>query len=201
MASQQQQQQQQCAETLVSMGGPLFRKPGTTHEDFSFAWHRHARVVVPWFLEFGIVEYVQIHLPRPADTEKATLGATTAFQDDGEAAERLLQKADGVALVRCKVVPSVEGRARPFGDGLTHPYLEKVVAVDERRFLHEEFGAGAVRREPPSFEVPDLSADAWRGLAVRIGGVEHVKIMGARELIQDAWWDEWEKIELGLDSR
>ena len=186
-------------EPLVSLGGPLFRKPGITHEEFSRAWHRHAGVVVPWFLEFGIVEYIQIHLPEPADkaTTDAAAAAAATSQDDGGAAERLLRRADGVALVRCRVVPSVEGGARPFGDGFTHPYLEKVVTVDERRFLHEEFGAGAIRREPPSFEIPDLSADAWRGLAVRIGGVEHVKIMGARELVEDAWWDEWEKMEVG----
>ena len=182
-------------EPLVSLGGPLFRRPGITHEEFSRAWHRHAGVVVPWFLEFGIVEYIQIHLPGP-DTAAAELSATCSPQDD-RAARKLLREADGVALVRCKIVPSVEGKKRPFGDGFTHPYLEKVVAMDERRFLHEEFGAGAIRRETPAFEIPDVGADEWRRLALQIGGVEHVKLRDSRELIQDVWWDEWEKVEIG----
>ena len=186
----------QGGETLVSLGGPLFRKPGITHEEFSRAWHRHAGVVMPWFLEFGIVEYIQIHLPGPDAAAAAEVSATHSPQHD-KTAERLLREADGVALVRCKIVPSVEGKKRPFGDGLTHPYLERVVAVHERRFLHEEFGAGAIRRETPAFEIPDMGVDAWRRLALQIGGVEHVKLRDSRELIQDVWWDEWEKVELG----
>ncbi|KAK7753807.1 hypothetical protein SLS62_004173 [Diatrype stigma] len=176
---------------LVSLGGPLFRKPGTSHEEFSLAWHRHAQIVVPWLLEFGIVEYVQIHLPSPSPGEKAPAA---------KGIDHTLREADGVALVRCRSVPSVDRVMRPFGDGLTHPYLEKVIAVNERFFLHEESGISAVKREPPTFEVPDLPADEWRNMALRIGGVEHVKIRGAKDVIEGSWWDEWEKIELGISN-
>lgn len=187
---------------LVSIGGPIFRKPGTSRAEFSLAWHKHAQVVIPWFLEFGIVEYVQIHLPDQGGEAPNAEEPTPARRDggDGGAAERALQKADGVALVRCRSVPSVDGVTRPFGDGLTHPYLEKLVAVDERRFLHEESGVSAVKREPPTLAVPDLEVDEWRRVALRMGGVEHVKIKDAKDVVEGSWWDEWEKLELGIPS-
>lgn len=178
---------------LVSLGGPIFRKPGTSHEEFSLAWHRHAQIVVPWFLEFGIVEYIQIHLPSPSPSPGEKASAAKGIGN-------ILKDADGVALVRCRSIPSVDRVTRPFGDGLTHPYLEKVIAVDERRFLHEESGVSAVRREMPTFQVPDLPVDEWRDMAIRIGGVEHVKVRGAKDVIEGSWWDEWEKFELGISN-
>ncbi|KAI0381621.1 hypothetical protein F5Y04DRAFT_254966 [Hypomontagnella monticulosa] len=177
---------------LISIGGPLFRNPNISHEDFSSAWHRHAQLVAPWFLTFGVVEYTQIHLPSP-NSPNGPVGNPEVSNES--AAHRLLRQADGVAFVRCRLLPTAEGRTGVFGNGGAHPYFAQVIAVDERRFLHEESGATAVTRERPAYEVPALGAEAWRDVALAMGGVEYVKIREGRDAIEGSWWDEWERVE------
>ncbi|CAJ2512076.1 Uu.00g077010.m01.CDS01 [Anthostomella pinea] len=166
---------------LDSIGGPLFRRPDTSHEEFSTAWHRHAQVVASWFLKkFGVVEYTQIHMPR-ADHQDIM-----SDKDKDSPARRILRQADGVALVRRYQTPMAGGPGR---------YFEEVILTDERRFLHDESGAGAVKGNPPAYDVPELAVDEWRELALQMGGIEHVKIRDGQDVVGGAWWGKWEEIE------
>ncbi|KAI0129720.1 hypothetical protein BJ170DRAFT_617352 [Xylariales sp. AK1849] len=170
---------------VISLGGPLFRLPGTTHAVFSVAWHRHAQLASPWFLSFGIQEYIQIHLPDRPNSSPSGLES---------AAQKILRQADGIALVRCVPIETADGDLRPFGGGGDHPYFAEVIGRDERRFLHVESGATAVKGDPPVFAVPDLEVDEWRRLGLEMGGVEYVKISNGEAVINGLWWDEWRKI-------
>ncbi|RYP09819.1 hypothetical protein DL764_001073 [Monosporascus ibericus] len=97
-----------------------------------------------------------------------------------------------MALVRCRPVPSVSGGGsggllslRPFGDGPTCPHLQKVVTVDEHRFLHAESGGRGTRGgdDPPAIGVPDdINVDEGRDTARHMGGLEQVKINDAMML-------------------
>ncbi|KAI1367526.1 hypothetical protein F5Y08DRAFT_298176 [Xylaria arbuscula] len=173
---------------LNSAGGPLFRRPDRTHEEFTTAWHRHGRLALPWALKFGVWEYSQIHMPSPG-LQEASASATTPTStgdDTVEArAKRILLQADGVAIMRRYDVPLEAG----------HRYFSSVILKDERTFLHDEAGAGAVRGEPPVYDVPDLHVDVWRDLALSMGGVEYVKIRDGEDVMGNAMWEEWERVE------
>ncbi|KAJ8131552.1 hypothetical protein O1611_g2076 [Lasiodiplodia mahajangana] len=179
---------------LNSAGGPLFRRPDLSHEEFSTAWHRHGRLCGPWCLKFGIWEYIQIHMPHPSPSiEEAEPSSTSEVTDETieSKARRILQQADGVAIMRRYDVPTEAGSA----------YFKNVVLADERRFLHDESGAGAVRGDPPVYDVPDLHVDVWREMALTMGGVEHVKIRDGKDVAGGVMWDEWERVEAAEKER
>ncbi|KAK5630801.1 hypothetical protein RRF57_006516 [Xylaria bambusicola] len=145
---------------LNSSGGPLFRRPDLSHEEFAAAWHRHGRLALPWALQFGVREYIQIHMPDPESL------ATSTTDDDGTVeakARRIIMEADGVAIMRRYGVPTEKGRL----------YFNNVILKDERTFLHDESGAGAVKGDPPIYDVPELHVDVWREMALKMGGIEH----------------------------
>ncbi|KAI0534632.1 hypothetical protein GGR58DRAFT_482310 [Xylaria digitata] len=173
---------------LNSAGGPLFRRPDLSHEEFTTAWHRHGRLALPWCLNAGTWEYIQIHMPpQPSPiVESESASASEANDDTIESkARRILQQADGVAIMRRYDVPAEKGNL----------YFQRVIFVDERTFLHDESGAGAVKGNPPVYDVPELHVDVWREMALSMGGVEHVKIREGKDVTGDAMWEEWEKIE------
>ncbi|KAI0408242.1 hypothetical protein F4802DRAFT_551122 [Xylaria palmicola] len=177
---------------LNSNGGPLFRRPDLSHEEFAAAWHRHGRLVTPWCLNAGTWEYIQIHMPPPSaspggSSEPAAPGAASDDDDDTveSRARRALRQSDGVAIMRRYAVPTEAGQ----------PYFERVVLVDERRFLHDESGAGAVVEDAPVYDVPALHVDVWREMALSMGGVEHVKIREGKDVAGGAMWDEWERVQ------
>ncbi|KAI0514428.1 hypothetical protein F5B22DRAFT_647740 [Xylaria bambusicola] len=167
---------------LNSAGGPIFRHPDLSHEEFAAAWHRHGRLAVPWALKFGVWEYIQIHMPNPGSL------STGVTDDDGTVearARRILLQADGMAIMRRYDVPTEAG----------HLYFSNVILKDERTFLHDESGAGAVKGDPPVYDVPELHVDVWREMALEMGGVEHVKIKDGKDLAGNAMWEEWERVE------
>ncbi|KAI1351759.1 hypothetical protein F5Y01DRAFT_281781 [Xylaria sp. FL0043] len=169
---------------LNSSGGPLFRRPDLSHEEFATAWHRHGRLALPWALKFGVWEYIQIHMPDPRPAEAISTHA--ASEDTVESrARRILQQADGVAIMRRYDVPTEDGRL----------FFQSVVLQDERTFLHDESGAGAVKGDPPVYDVPALHVDVWREMALGMGGVEYVKIRDGKDVNGDAMWEEWERVE------
>ncbi|KAI0422210.1 hypothetical protein F5X98DRAFT_197120 [Xylaria grammica] len=175
-------------ERLGSAGGPIFRRPDLSHEEFTAAWHRHGQLVLPWCLKFGTWEYIQIHLPPPSDSavESEPVSTSVASGSTIESkARRILQQADGVAIMRRFDVPTEEGSL----------YFERVVLADERGFLHDESGAGAIKGNPPIYDVPELHVDVWREMALSMGGVEHVKVREGKDVGGDARWEEWEKVE------
>ncbi|KAJ2995645.1 hypothetical protein NUW58_g1215 [Xylaria curta] len=108
---------------------------------------------------------IVIHLPPAVRTEELEPGAASRADDDTieSKARRVLQQADGVAIMRRYDVPTEAGRQ----------FFEGVVLTDERSFLHDESGAGAVKGNPPVYDVPDLHVDVWREMALNMGGVEH----------------------------
>ncbi|KAI1312788.1 hypothetical protein F5Y03DRAFT_199428 [Xylaria venustula] len=163
---------------LNSAGGPLFRRPDISHEEFATAWHRHGRLVMPWALKYGVWEYIQIHMPDPESVPRSGDEETTSKEDDTvEArAKRILRQADGVAVMRRYDVPTEAGQF----------YFKGTILQDERRFLHDESGAGAVKADPPVYDVPELRVDVWRELALALGGVEHVKIREGKDVSVDA---------------
>ncbi|KAI8625345.1 hypothetical protein F5Y19DRAFT_268078 [Xylariaceae sp. FL1651] len=192
--------QQNDVPKLVSTGGPLFRKPDLSHEEFDTAWHRHGQLVTPWCVKSGVWEYIQIHMPPPPPPPPASplsmspsssLATTTdeagsRANDTVEArAELILRHADGVAIMRRYQVPTDAGTR----------YFRTVVLPDERRFLHDESGAGAVLGDPPVYDVPALEVDTWREMALRLGGVEYVKIRDGKDVVGNAFWGEWERVE------
>ncbi|KAI1111097.1 hypothetical protein F5Y14DRAFT_426623 [Nemania sp. NC0429] len=167
---------------LHSAGGPLFRRQDLSHEEFATAWHRHGQLCTPWCLNAEVWEYIQIHMPSPSPSpspssspsdSKAAPTSDTGADTIERKARRILQVADGVAIMRFQVrdapVPTV-AKAKAKAGAL---YFETVVLADERRFLHDESGAGAVRGDPPVYDVPDLHVDVWREMALAMGGVEH----------------------------
>ncbi|KAI0120129.1 hypothetical protein GGR51DRAFT_554165 [Nemania sp. FL0031] len=173
---------------LNSAGGPLFRRLDLSHEEFSTAWHRHGRLCGPWCLKFGVWEYIQIHMPPPSlSIEGAEMPSTSETGDDTieSKARRILLQADGVAIMRRYDVPTEAGNV----------YFKNMVLTDERRFLHDESGAGAVRGDPPVYDVPDLHVDVWREMALSMGGVEYVKIRDGKDVAGGVMWEEWERIE------
>ncbi|KAI1846389.1 hypothetical protein JX266_007594 [Neoarthrinium moseri] len=179
-------------ETLISVGGPLFRLPGTSVADFSAAWRRHGQLVAPWFVHFGVYEYIQIYLHNGQGVSLSSADALAASSVSGRSQVRgILEQASGIALVRCTAIPSADGSHRPFGDAMAHPYFRDVVSVDERRFLHAESGATAVKGDVPEFDVPDLGVDEWRALAADIGAEEVVVIKGGKVVCEGARWEEW----------
>ncbi|KAI0459851.1 hypothetical protein F5B21DRAFT_200032 [Xylaria acuta] len=173
---------------LNSNGGPLFRRPDISHDEFSTAWHRHGRLCTPWCLNSGTWEYIQIHMPSSsASPEEAKSASISEASDDAveSKARRILEQADGVAIMR-RYQGAANGGER---------YFESVILADERRFLHDESGAGAVRGNPPVYDVPALHVDVWREMALSMGGVEHVKIRDGKDVAGGAMWEEWEKVE------
>jgi hypothetical protein len=184
------------SQNISTFGGPLFRLPNTSHTDFSTSWYQHGQLATPWFLNFGIWEYIQIHLPDP--TNSSSYGSAPSSTKNGinlSAAKNILLQADGVAVVRCIPMETADGVLRPFGDSGKHPFFAEVVARDERRFLHVESGATAVKGNPPVFDVPKLTADEWRTLALEIGGVEHVFVQEGKSIAEGLRWDEWERYD------
>ncbi|KAI0546874.1 hypothetical protein F4679DRAFT_587091 [Xylaria curta] len=173
---------------LNSAGGPIFRRPDLSHEEFATAWHRHGRLCTPWCLNSGVWEYIQIHMPSPSvpTGKPESVSAPEASDDTIESkARRILEQADGVAIMRRYQVPADKGKQ----------YFESVILADERRFLHDESGAGAVRGNPPVYDVPALHVDVWREMALKMGGVEYVKIRDGKDVSGGAIWDEWERVE------
>ncbi|KAI8951322.1 hypothetical protein F4801DRAFT_294251 [Xylaria longipes] len=173
---------------LNSNGAVIFRRPDLSHDEFSTAWHRHGRLVTPWCLNAGVWEYIQIHMPSPSASPKEPESVSTSETRDDtieSKARRILEQADGVAIMRSYQVPADGGKR----------YFESVVLPDERRFLHDESGAGAVIGNPPVYDVPALPIDAWREMALRMGGVEYVKIRDGKDLVGGAMWDEWERVK------
>lgn len=163
----------------------MFRLIGTSPAEFSTSWHRHAQIVSPWFLSFGLQEYTQIHMPEES---------SSSIPLEHEAAiQKILRQADGIALVRCVPIKTADGNMLPFGDAEKHPYFSGMIAMDERRFLHVESGATAIKGSPPVFDVPVLAADEWRRMALEAGAVEHVKIKDGEAVIEGLWWDEWKE--------
>lgn len=134
------------------------------------------------FLNFGIQDYTEIHMPE-------SLSISTP-----SAAQNILRQADGIALVRCVPINTVDGNMQPFGDFGKHPYFAAMIAPDERHFLHAESGATAVKGDPPAFDVPVLAIDEWRKLALEAGAVEYVKIRDGNAAIDGLWWNEWKEI-------
>ncbi|KAI1266501.1 hypothetical protein F5Y18DRAFT_425745 [Xylariaceae sp. FL1019] len=170
-------------------GGPLFRRSDLSHERFCEAWHRHAKIVMPWCLRFGVWEYVQIHMPSPSPSNPQTededpTKETGIGSEHLEEARKMLRRADGVAIMRRYQVSTESG----------NKYFKEKVLVDERTFLHDESGAGAVVGEVPVFDVPVLDVDVWRRLALEIGGVEYVKIRDGKDVVGgvEVKEDEWE---------
>ncbi|KAI1738501.1 hypothetical protein F4680DRAFT_182189 [Xylaria scruposa] len=173
---------------LNSDGGPIFRRPDLSHEEFATAWHRHGRLCTPWCLNSGVWEYIQIHMPSSSvpTGKPESVSASEASDDTIESkARRILEQADGVAIMRRYQVSTDEGKQ----------YFESVILADERRFLHDESGAGAVRGNPPVYDVPALHVDVWREMALEMGGVEYVKIRDGKDVGGGAMWDEWERVE------
>ncbi|GAP89119.1 hypothetical protein SAMD00023353_0902250 [Rosellinia necatrix] len=184
---------------LNSAGGPLFRRPDLSHEEFAMAWHQHGQLVTPWCLHCGVWEYIQIHMSAPASSPEG-LGSGPRSGSGSEAeggdtieskARRILQQADGVAIMRRYDVPTEAGKL----------YFNSVVLVDERRFLHDEAGAGAVVGNPPVYDVPALHVDVWREMALSMGGVEYVKIKDGKDVAGGATWEEWERVEREKEAR
>ena len=134
------------------MGGPLFRKPGTTHAEFCASWLRHGELVAQWFAKRGTIHYFQIHLPEDVPPSLGVPG-------------------DGVAVVAFP-------KSYVFGSGPATPYYEEIIFVDERRFLHEESGSQPVQKVPPTFEVPSKGTLDWWKLALEAGGKEYRIIEG-----------------------
>ncbi|KAI3323021.1 hypothetical protein HD806DRAFT_535517 [Xylariaceae sp. AK1471] len=178
---------------IISTGAPIFRKPGTSHEELAEAWHRHGQLVTPWCLNAGIWEYIQIHMPSaPSLSASSTSEAAQKASDEEEeeAIKSILRQADGFAIMRRRegMEKEVEEKGKR--------YFETVVLVDERRFLHDESGAGAVKGNPPVYDVPEvLDVDVWREVALSLGGVEYVKIRDGKDVAGGAFWDEWERVE------
>lgn len=176
---------------LIVLGGPLFRKPGTTREEFTKGWRRHAEVVIPWFLEFGVTEYSQIHLPLTMTFTSCADDSSPQRLDNQESemtqARDILSQADGVAFVKCLPLRSSSGVEQPFGDGFEHPYFLTVIVEDETRFLHPQSGAGAVKGGASFPKLPEVSGGAanWRRIALEIGGQEYIKIKGGKEVVDD----------------
>ncbi|TGJ79579.1 hypothetical protein E0Z10_g9188 [Xylaria hypoxylon] len=176
------------AAKLNSAGGPIFRRPDLSHEEFTTAWHRHGQLVLPWCLNSGVWEYIQIHIPSQSGSivESESVSAPVASDDTIESkARRILQQADGVAIMRRYNVPTEAGNL----------YFERVVLTDERGFLHDESGAGAIKGNPPIYDVPELHVDVWREMALSMGGVEHIQIREGKGVVEGVRWEEWEKIE------
>ncbi|KAI0193955.1 hypothetical protein EV127DRAFT_422821 [Xylaria flabelliformis] len=170
---------------LDSNGGPIFRRPDLSHEEFATAWHRHGQLCTPWCLNSGVWEYIQIHMPSPSASNGNPASASTSEDTIESKARRILEQADGVAIMRRYQVPADEGKQ----------YFESVILPDERRFLHDESGAGAVRGNPPVYDVPALHVDVWREMALRMGGVEYVNIRDGKDVAGGAIWDEWKRVE------
>jgi hypothetical protein len=139
------------------------------------------------FLNFGIQDYTQIHMPEGLSSSTPSEPETTA--------QNILRQADGIALVRCVPIKTADGSMRPFGDFGKHSYFAAMIASDERRFLHVESGATAVKGDPPAFNVPVLAVDEWRRIALEAGAVEHVKIRDRKAVIDGLWWDEWKETD------
>lgn len=117
--------------------------------------------------------------PSPSTGEAKAAAAVPSADTSAEAIERkarrILQLADGVAIMRFQVQDVSAPAPAPAEAKAGKLYFEKVVLADERRFLHDESGAGAVRADPPVYDVPDLHVDVWREMALGMGGVEYGK--------------------------
>lgn len=110
-------------------------------------------------------------MPSPSPSTEESKAAPSPDTTEGRA-RRILQLADGVAIMRFQV-PDASAPPAVVGAKAGKLYFEKVVLVDERRFLHDESGAGAVRGSPPVYDVPELHVDVWREMALGMGGVEY----------------------------
>ncbi|TRX95415.1 hypothetical protein FHL15_003746 [Xylaria flabelliformis] len=195
---------------LDSNGGPIFRRPDLSHEEFATAWHRHGQLCTPWCLNSGVWEYIQIHMPSPSTSKgnpESTSTSEAADETIESKARRILEQADGVAIMRRYQVPADEGKQ----------YFESVILADERRFLHDESGAGAKRaysalsasvasarnskqllqyaQSTEYYAIKALHVDVWREMALRMGGVEYVKIRDGKDVGGGAIWDEWKRVE------
>lgn len=118
-------------------------------------------------------------------------------------AERILRRADGIAIVTCRPIKTQSGDTRPFGDGSLHPYFKQVIAIDERRFLHAESGATAVIVQKPDFDIPELDAATWWGLAAQLGDVhtEEVVVVKDGKLLLESEADQWNSLWSQLHTR
>ncbi|KAH8886502.1 hypothetical protein GQ53DRAFT_750534 [Thozetella sp. PMI_491] len=134
-------------ENLRWSGGPLFRKPGTTHAEFCESWLNHGQLVLDWFTRLGVVHYFQIHLP---DDVPDSLGLP----------------GDGVAALAF-------AEPRKTETGGKDAFYEEYVLPDERRFLHDESGSRPIPRDPPAFVVPQKAALEWRDMALKAGAKEY----------------------------
>ncbi|KAK9777934.1 hypothetical protein SCAR479_05260 [Seiridium cardinale] len=199
------------SESVITLGGPLFRHPDITHEEFSVAWRRHAQLVTPWFLHFGVKEYTQLHIYSSTSGQPVSFPASSFSghipPETLAQAQKTLRQADAFVMVRCVPNMTSTGGARPLGDGMLHSYFKKVIAIDERRFLHFESGATAVVPEngKPEFEVPQLDADVWKALVAESDDlvVEELVAIKDGEVVMERdqqWWDQWQTLNNYADG-
>lgn len=154
-------------------GGPLYRNPEKSPAEYCTHWLAHGRLVTPLFLKFGVKEYRQLHLPQILH-ESLTDDERNALKD-----------VDGIAFVLVNLQSLVES--------FKSQYYEKVIVPDERRFLHEESGSSPTKRDPRTFNPPEMDAKEWRNLALKAGAKEYCIIEDGKALvgIPQSVLDEW----------
>ena len=98
--------------------GLLKRNPSLTSEQFFESWYgRHAQLVVPFFLHFGITYYAQIHGPLSTSTPDLDLSTFS-----------------GAAEMRSEDVLKIFAPDPPMSKWV-QDYYEEVILVDEKRLL------------------------------------------------------------------
>ncbi|KAJ5131092.1 uncharacterized protein N7515_007131 [Penicillium bovifimosum] len=99
----------------------LKRRPGTTREEFSKYWEtKHALIVLPWALKYGITYYAQIHdmsLQSPIDDMSLNL-----------------QEWDGASEM-ISTASEEDKAAWRANDPCYLGYYQHVIVPDEERFL------------------------------------------------------------------
>lgn len=168
---------------ITYSGGPLIRHPSFSHAEFSTHWlQNHAPIVIPYFLAGGsVLDYTQIHLPELHD------------RVGSDQSKEILKPFDGVALLTRK-----KDAVSKMDPKLSQEYYQRVILVDERKFLHESSGSSPVKREgAEGVEVPKLGPLEWRDLALEVGGTEHLLVKDGvcDGDIKDGAWEEWKKWE------
>jgi hypothetical protein len=98
--------------------GLLKRNPSLTPEQFSESWYgRHAQLVVPFFLHFGVTYYAQIHAPLSTSSPDLDLSSFS-----------------GAAEMPSEDVLKIIAPDPPMPKWV-QDYYEEVILVDEKRLL------------------------------------------------------------------
>jgi hypothetical protein len=98
--------------------GLLKRNPSLTPEQFSGSWYnRHAHLVVPFFLHFGITYYAQVHAPLSTSSPDLDMSSFS-----------------GAAELRSEDVLKIFAPDPPMPKWVQDYYVE-VILVDEKRLL------------------------------------------------------------------